>query len=67
VASAPNWLWVADPTYVSTWTGLIYVVFVVDAFSRQIVASGGVPLAACGAGARRAGNGDLVGPLRRPS
>ena len=37
VAAAPNRLWVADLTYVSTWTGFVYVAFVVDVFSRQIV------------------------------
>jgi len=28
---------VADFTYVSTWTGFVYVAFVIDAFSRMIV------------------------------
>ncbi len=37
VAAAPNRLWVADLTYVSTWSGFCYVAFVVDAFSRRIV------------------------------
>lgn len=37
MAAAPNRLWVADLTYVSTWTGFCYVAFVVDAFSRRIV------------------------------
>ena len=36
-APAPNRLWVADFTYVSTWTGFVYVAFVIDAFSRRIV------------------------------
>ena len=36
-APAPNRLWVADFTYVSTWVGFVYVAFVVDAFSRRIV------------------------------
>ena len=36
-ASAPNRLWVADFTYVSTWTGFVYVAFVIDAFSRRVV------------------------------
>ncbi|MFD3458426.1 IS3 family transposase [Nocardia fluminea] len=36
-AQAPNQVWVADFTYVSTWTGWAYVAFVVDAFSRAIV------------------------------
>lgn len=37
VATAPNRLWVADLTYVSTWSGFCYVAFVVDVFSRRIV------------------------------
>ena len=36
-AAAPNRLWVADITYVSTWTGFVYTAFVIDAFSRAIV------------------------------
>lgn len=36
-APAPNRLWVADLTYVSTWSGFVYVAFVVDVFSRYIV------------------------------
>ena len=35
--SAPNRLWVADITYVSTWSGWVYVAFVVDAFARRIL------------------------------
>ena len=37
IASAPNRLWVADLTYVSTWSGVAYVAFVTDVFSRYIV------------------------------
>jgi len=36
-ATAPNRLWVSDLTYVSTWTGFVYVAFVIDGFSRFIV------------------------------
>jgi putative transposase len=36
-ALAPNRLWVADLTYVATWSGFCYVAFVTDAFSRRIV------------------------------
>lgn len=36
-ASRPNQLWVADLTYVATWSGFVYVAFVIDAFSRAIV------------------------------
>ena len=36
-ADAPNRLWVADITYVPTWSGFVYAAFVIDAFSRFIV------------------------------
>lgn len=36
-ASAPNQLWVADFTYVRTWSGVVYVAFLIDVFSRRIV------------------------------
>jgi transposase InsO family protein len=36
-AERPNVLWVSDFTYVSTWTGFVYVAFVIDAFARKIV------------------------------
>jgi putative transposase len=36
-AERPNQLWVADITYVATWSGFVYVAFVVDVFSRYIV------------------------------
>ena len=29
----PNQLWVADITFVATWSGFVYVVFVIDVFS----------------------------------
>jgi putative transposase len=35
--TAPNRLWVADLTYVSTWPGVVYTAFVTDVFSRYIV------------------------------
>jgi len=37
VASRPNQLWVADITYVATWSGFVFVAFVSDVFSRRIV------------------------------
>ena len=38
IASAPNQLWVADITYVSTWrNSVVYVAFVIDVFARRIV------------------------------
>jgi putative transposase len=36
-ATCPNQLWVADLTYVRTWSGFVYAAFVIDAFSRMIV------------------------------
>ena len=36
-ATRPNRLWVSDFTYVATWSGTVYVAFVIDVFSRLIV------------------------------
>jgi putative transposase len=36
-APAPNRLWVADITYIATWSGFCYAAFIIDAFSRRIV------------------------------
>lgn len=36
-ASRPNQLWVADITYVSTWSGFVYVSLIIDVYSRFIV------------------------------
>jgi putative transposase len=36
-ATRPNQLWVADLTYVATWSGFVYSAFVIDAYSRKIV------------------------------
>jgi transposase InsO family protein len=36
-APAPNRLWVSDFTYVATWTGFVYVAFVIDVYARRIV------------------------------
>jgi putative transposase len=36
-ATRPNQLWVADLTYVASWSGFVYVALVIDAFSRFIV------------------------------
>jgi hypothetical protein len=36
-ATRPNQLWVCDFTYCSTWSGVVYVAFVTDVFSRRIV------------------------------
>jgi transposase InsO family protein len=36
-ATRPNEKWVADFTYCSTWSGVVYVAFVIDVYSRRIV------------------------------
>jgi transposase InsO family protein len=36
-ATAPNRTWVTDFTYVRTWAGFVYVVFIVDVYAQQIV------------------------------
>ena len=36
-ADRPNKLWVSDFTYVPTWSGTVYVAFVIDVFARRIV------------------------------
>ena len=36
-APAPNMLWVSDFTYVATWTGFVYVAFVIDTYAARIV------------------------------
>ena len=36
-ATRPDEKWLADFTYCSTWSGIVYVAFVVDVFSRRIV------------------------------
>lgn len=37
IADRPNQLWVADITFVATWSGFVYVAFVIDVFARYIV------------------------------
>ena len=36
-AEAPNQLWVADMTYIPTWSGWLYLAMVLDVYSRKIV------------------------------
>jgi putative transposase len=36
-ANTPNQLWVADITYVPTWSGFLYLAIVLDAYSRRVV------------------------------
>lgn len=37
VAPAPNRLWVADLTYVKTYSGWVYAAFIIDVYSRMVV------------------------------
>ena len=37
VATAINQLWVADMTYIPTWTGFLYLAMVIDVYSRKVV------------------------------
>jgi putative transposase len=37
-AARPDALWVADFTYCSTWSGIVYVAFIIDVFSRRLIA-----------------------------
>lgn len=68
-APAPKRLWVADITYVATWSGFAYVAFVTDVYSRRIVGwnvaatlrADILPLAALDMAAWNAG--DLTGVL----
>jgi len=36
-AERPNQLWVSDLTYIKTWSGFVFVAFVIDVFARRIV------------------------------
>lgn len=36
-ATRPDALWVSDFTYVSTWSGFVYVAFIVDVYARMVV------------------------------
>jgi putative transposase len=36
-ADRPNKLWVSDFAYVATWSGFVYVAFVIDVYARRIV------------------------------
>ena len=36
-APRPDALWVADFTYCSTWSGIVYVAFIIDVHSRRLV------------------------------
>ena len=56
-APRPNVLWVSDFTYVATWTGFVYVAFVIDAYARRIVGWRVITDGACRLRARCAGAG----------
>ena len=64
-AAEPNRLWVADFTYVMTWSGVVYVAFVIDVFSRRIVGWKADTSMKTPAGARHARDGALGSPTRR--
>ncbi len=36
-APRPDALWVADFTYCSTWSGIVYAAFIIDVYSRRLV------------------------------
>ena len=59
-APAPNMLWVSDFTYVATWTGFVYVAFVIDTYARRIVAWR-EPDGACQLRPGRSGTGSPIG------
>lgn len=42
-AHGPNRLWVADITYVPTWSGFLYLAVVIDAWSRRVIGWSNVP------------------------
>ena len=62
---APDRTWVADFTYVPTWSGMVYVAFVIDAYSRRILGWRAATTHAHRAGARRARAGGLDPQPRR--
>ena len=64
-ATVPNRLWVADLTYVATWSGFAYAAGIIDVFSRRIVGWRVSNTSARRPGPPRPGDGDLVSG-RRP-
>ncbi|MFX9077486.1 DDE-type integrase/transposase/recombinase, partial [Acinetobacter baumannii] len=36
-ADGPNRLWVADITFIPTWSGFLYLAMVLDVYSRRVV------------------------------
>ena len=66
-AAAPNRLWLADITYVWTWSGFCYTSFITDAFARRIVGWRVVEVAAHRSRSRRARDGHLLPAPTRTS
>ena len=64
-APRPNSLWVSDFTYVATWTGFVYVAFVIDAYARRIVRWTDDPVARSGRRAYVGGAGAHTSPIPR--
>ena len=64
-ADAPDRLWVADVTYVPTWTGFVYLAIVLDVFSRRVVGWSMTHHLRTETGARGAEHGVGTAPPRR--
>jgi hypothetical protein len=62
-AAAPNRKWVTDFTCTRTWSGFVYVAFIVDCFSRAIVGwhAATVNASRCGSGTCKASGSHLRG------
>jgi putative transposase len=65
VAAARDQLWVADITYIPTWSGFLYLSVVVDAWSRRVVgwSMGNAP--AHGSGPAGAEHGSIAATAER--
>ena len=63
-AERPNRLWVADATYIPTWSGFLYRAIVLDVFSRKRVGAGLLLISIVSRGARRQGRGRTPSPPR---
>ncbi len=72
-ASGPNQLWVADMTYVPTWTGFLYLAVVIDVWSRRVVGwsmgermTAGLVLSALNMALSQRKPQDVIHPAGRP-
>jgi putative transposase len=63
--TAPNQLWVADITYIRTFSGWVYAAFVIDVFSRMVVGWQAANQPLHRSRPRRDGDGDLAPPAHR--